>query len=340
MYEILKDDFFLWLKGQLGQKEILAPRLKEEGYLFLPWDGEELELTGYTNTLKPVKDAFFPQWEALIRYRMDKGKSVQVMGENPATKPLILFGVRPCDARSILLLDRVFNGPKYKDQHYRERRENTFVISLACSEPASTCFCQDLGISPLAKEGSDILLVDLGDKFLALADTLEGEGILQERPFSPATPGSMDKFQALQGVSRQAAAASLVPEILSGELSQVFVLPLWDEIHQKCLNCGVCTYLCPTCHCFDISDEATDTEGRRVRSWDSCMFGNFTQHGSGHNPRPTGKERMRQRVLHKFKYFPENYLAVACVGCGRCVAKCPVNFDIREVLKRLGGMPG
>ncbi|NLW25671.1 MAG: 4Fe-4S binding protein [Clostridia bacterium] len=119
---------------------------------------------------------------------------------------------------------------------------------------------------------------------------------------------------------------------LAEKLEVIYRSPLWRELQEKCVNCGVCTFLCPTCHCFDLTD---DQKGKKVRSWDSCMFASFTKQASGHNPRPTGAERLRQRVMHKFRYFFENHGIFACVGCGRCVEKCPVNLDIREVLQRI-----
>jgi len=112
-----------------------------------------------------------------------------------------------------------------------------------------------------------------------------------------------------------------------------FENPIWATIHGKCLACGTCTWMCPTCHCFDISDEVKGNDGVRIRSWDSCMFPLFTKETSGHNPRTSQKERWRQRVMHKFKYYVDNFNAIACVGCGRCVMSCPVNLDIRKVVE-------
>jgi ferredoxin len=124
-------------------------------------------------------------------------------------------------------------------------------------------------------------------------------------------------------------------EGLKAKLDGMFDHAVWEEISRKCLGCGACTYLCPTCHCFDITDEAVEVEGQRVRTWDSCMFPLFTLHASGHNPRTSGKERMRQRMMHKFSYTVDNWGATFCVGCGRCVRSCPVNLDIREVIRRV-----
>jgi len=122
-------------------------------------------------------------------------------------------------------------------------------------------------------------------------------------------------------------------EGLKENLDEMYDDPFWDELHLRCLGCGVCTYLCPTCHCFDIVDEGNGAAGQRLRNWDTCQFALFTHHTSGHNPRPTGRERMRQRVMHKFNYFVSNFGDIACVGCGRCVRECPVNLDIRAVIE-------
>jgi ferredoxin len=128
-----------------------------------------------------------------------------------------------------------------------------------------------------------------------------------------------------------------MPPILDAEgaadkLSSSFDDPAWQSLHEKCLGCATCAFVCPTCHCFDIQDENKCGKGRRVRLWDSCQLCLFTLHTSGHNPRPSGKERLRQRVMHKFNYFKTNNGQIACVGCGRCIRECPVNMDIRQII--------
>lgn len=324
------------MNGQLKDHHIIVPQKKNEGYLFLPWDGREINLSGYVNAVKPIKDVFFPQWESLIKYRIDKESIVEVSSEIIEHKPLIIFGTRPCDAKSIMLLDCVFNGKKFKDPYYCSRRENTLIISLACTEPASTCFCYELNMSPMTGEGSDILLVDMDDQYLAFTVTEKGKEIISKEPFQKASIKNKESFGNVQKTMEEKYPSALKTNFTKEKITDLFSHGIWNELYQKCLNCGVCTFLCPTCHCFDINEDAADTEGRRVRNWDSCMFSNFTIHGSGHNPRPTNKERLRQRFLHKFKYFPDNYQEFACVGCGRCILKCPVNLDIREVLRGLG----
>jgi ferredoxin len=126
-------------------------------------------------------------------------------------------------------------------------------------------------------------------------------------------------------------------EGLPADLKNRFEDPAWDKLYKSCLSCGVCTYVCPTCYCFDVEDYGHDAEGERFRCWDSCMFGHFTQMAGGHNPRAGRKERVRQRFMHKLQYYPEVYQEIACVGCGRCLRSCPVNLDIVQAIKALGG---
>jgi len=125
---------------------------------------------------------------------------------------------------------------------------------------------------------------------------------------------------------------SIDTQAVASRLEEADVLEFWDAISEKCVGCSICTYLCPTCHCFDITDEIIEDKAVRLRTWDSCAFPLFTLEASGFNPRPSQRERFRNRILHKFAYIPENHGQIGCVGCGRCVDACPVNLDIRQVL--------
>ena len=184
-------------------------------------------------------------------------------------------------------------------------------------------------------DGLDLLFTDLGDRYLVEAITERGEALVADSPyFREATTTDVNLKAEIAARAEQAVSGPSV-EGVKEQLDGMYDDPFWDELHEKCLGCAVCTYLCPTCHCFDIVDEAVNAQGRRVRNWDSCQFPLFTLHASGHNPRPSGRERMRQRIMHKFRYFVENFGEVACVGCGRCVRECPVNMDLREVLNAI-----
>lgn len=277
------------------------------------------------------KGFLFPQAETLFPF------SAEGVGGPTETAPeTVLFGVRPCDARAFTLLDRVFHGNEIDDPYYVERRAKTAVVSLACSAPEPACFCTSVEGGPADPTGADLLMIDLDDRLLAKAVTKQGEELLRKAEELTDAATEAD----LAAAARQAENAETqmedvdVPTDLD-RLTAAFDGPIWDEIAASCLGCGVCTYACPTCHCFDITDEARRGRGHRVRSWDSCAFTQFTLHSSGHNPRETRGARLRQRILHKFLYCPENYDEIFCVGCGRCISGCPTGIDLRSILERL-----
>ncbi|MFZ5599439.1 MAG: 4Fe-4S dicluster domain-containing protein [Bacillota bacterium] len=290
-------------------------------------NGEEARLD-YSNTKKPGKEILFPQSEELFNYTV--GAEGVRMQENVDQKATIIFGLRPCDAKSLVLLDNVFKNDQYEDVYYLTRRANTLIVGLGCNQPAATCFCSSIACGPFSKEGSDIFLTDIGEAYVVEGISEKGSELLAKLSLSEATAEAKAAAGKLQEEVK--ADGSINIEGLSAKLGGMFEHPFWERLHEKCLGCGACTYLCPTCHCFDIADEAKDCNGCRVRNWDACMFPLFTLHGSGHNPRTGGKARWRQRLLHKFNYFVDRYNATACVGCGRCIKNCPVNLDIRQAL--------
>ncbi|MEE8440489.1 MAG: 4Fe-4S dicluster domain-containing protein, partial [Spirochaetia bacterium] len=220
--------------------------------------------------------------------------------------------------------------------YYEEKRDNTIIVTLACNQPYSTCICTTVGGDPAGTRGADVLAFDLdnrlylegvtekGGTFLERNGALLKEGAETDREAADALASSARKSMETIGYDRAT---------VKRNLDDKFENPIWEKITNSCIGCGVCTYLCPTCHCFDICDEERHYKGRRIRTWDSCQYAQFTKHASGHNPRPTKTQRLRQRFMHKFSYTVETVDEVYCVGCGRCVRACPVNLDIREVLR-------
>ena len=292
-----------------------------------------------TLSKRPLKEIFFPQEEVLFAF--DAGGKVEAAASAaPAGEVTrVAFGVRPCDARSLTLLDLVFDAAAYKDPYYVSRRRSTAVVTFACPEPGVACFCTSVGGGPYDETGSDLMFAEVGEAYLVRPLSAKGEGLL--RGFDAVREaGDADVAAAREAEARAVGRVSgdVPVEAAVSKLAGAFGDAAWDDVHRKCLGCAVCTYLCPTCHCFDIGDEATRAGGERVRNWDSCMFPLFTLHASGHNPRPSRKERFRQRIMHKFNYFVENNGRVACVGCGRCVENCPVNLDVRKVLEAFAAL--
>ncbi len=328
-----KDQVTNWLNKLMQTCQVFAPVKEGDYFCFKQISSCDQVILNYNNTRVPPKEVLFPRSEKLFCYRCEND-GVQLTEQIDESKKIII-GLRPCDAKSLLLLDNVFSSDKYQDPYYLTRRNNTVLVGLGCNQPAGTCFCTSLGGSPFSTEGLDLLLVDIGDQYVVEVLTERGRALLSGMELPAA---DQEAQEAARMVKEGASLSSQVNlEGLKSRLDVNFYDPIWDLIHEKCLGCAACTYTCPTCHCFDIVDEAAGNEGCRIRNWDACMFPLFTLHGSGHNPRPTGKERFRQRVMHKFKYFVDNFNAIACVGCGRCIINCPVNLDIREVLAEIQG---
>ncbi|MCK4307454.1 4Fe-4S dicluster domain-containing protein [candidate division WOR-3 bacterium] len=284
------------------------------------------------NTDKPPKDIFFPQTETLFTY--DENSQLSTLNSQ-LSKPIAIFGVRPCDAKSFTLLDKVFDSEKYTDTYWKERYKDALVFALGCNNPLSTCFCNWVGGGPFNKEGADISLIDIGEAFLAEPCSKKGEEVIHKLSLQKATEDDLKKGNQLKNEAESMLSKPVEISSLKEDLDALWNSPKWEEIARKCLNCAACTYLCPTCHCFDIQDEGKSSKGKRIRIWDSCMFKLFTQEAAGTNPRPTGKERMRQRIMHKFNYLVETIGEFGCVGCGRCIISCPVNLDVREVIKEI-----
>lgn len=334
MKKIKKDRIIELLDFLIQKYQVIAPASKDDGVVDFDQirEGSQAKLE-FSNSNEPPKKLFFPQSETLFSYTKDNPAAVP---ELKPKKHRIIFGIRPCDTRSLKLLGNVFDAPDYKDPYYIERRKNTTLFTLACNDPKSNCFCGLVGIGPFFKDDTDVFVVDTGDEYLFEPITPAGESIVNEIPgLEDAVEEDMARMQKLESKADSKVAKKFKLDDLPEKLAELSDHPIWDEIHEKCVGCGVCTYFCPTCHCFDIVDEQEDDKGRRVRVWDSCMYPAFTLEASRHNPRQTGKERMRQRLMHKFRYFVENSGEFGCVGCGRCSKNCPVGSDIIKVLEKL-----
>lgn len=280
------------------------------------------------------KEVFFPRCETLFTYQLSD-KDIKLEEPQPKEEISIIIGLPPCEARAFIRIDKAFSGD-FQDVYYLRRRENTIIIGKSCEHPQNMCFCTSVGGGPFGKEGLDLLLQDLGNRYLLEAVSRKGEELINElQDYDNATYKDIEEAQQIANTAEESLKTRLELQGIEEKLGKMFDDPIWDTIHQKCVGCGVCTYLCPTCYCFDIVDEAVGSKGKRVRIWDSCQFPLFTLQGSGENPRPSGKARIRQRIMHKFEYYPKNYGTISCVGCGRCIRECPVNLDIRNILKMI-----
>lgn len=284
--------------------------------------------TSRVNTKLPAKSALFPQCEVMLRYD-ESGATAEP--EPPAEQ--VWFGIRPCDAAALAFLDRFFCASGPTDPYVKARRERTVLIGLACLSPAATCFCLAVGGSPAGTKGLDLLLTELDGRLLAEPLTARGETLVRDLPEAAAA----DIAHKTTLTDKAAAAIKTRIDVtgLKKRLDANFDHPAWETLSRACVNCGACTFLCPTCHCFDVADEQRHGRGARLRVWDSCQFCLYSQHASGHNPRLAPRSRYRNRVLDKFKYTQDQVGEISCVGCGRCIISCPSAIDIRETVASL-----
>ncbi len=287
----------------------------------------------------PAKSAVLPQSETLVRYEKTRDpehpdRFLLSLDDKPEGEPTVVFACRACDARGYATLDRPYLRGLYKDPYYAARREQLTVFTLTCNSGCATCFCHWVGGGPSSPEGSDVLMTELPDGYVLQGVTDRGTALLE----ASSLPDASDREAELMAV-RKAAWGTLCPKPdLSAApdrlLARFSDAAFWEKASDRCISCGACTYMCPSCYCFNVTDEGSGmgTPGRRLRSWDNCMSSLFTREASGHNPRPAKRDRMRQRVTHKFATYPENWGAFSCMGCGRCISNCPARIDIRQIV--------
>lgn len=320
----LKEAFAMLAEGS----ELYVPLQKGEITGFFPWTkNETAELTlDVLNTCFPPKNVLLPQTEKMYAFRTEKEKvEIQEVFESKLNR--VIFGIRACDLKAISALDKVFLTG-FVDKFYEARRNNLTIIAQACYEPGKYCFCESMGVDPTNPEGADILLYDLGDEFGWEDRTDKGKdltnrlaGILMEREF---------KKPDFKGFT-----ARVDIEGLAEKLKTNFEHPVWEELAGKCMNCGICTYFCPGCYCFDIQVKTRGDKGYYFRCWDSCMYKEYNQMAGGHNPREDKKARFRNRFLHKLEFFQGKYGSPLCTGCGRCIVMCPNGVNIIKIIERL-----
>ncbi len=304
---------------------------------FSKWQ-EGTVMSAALNTVRSAKDFFFPQTENLMKFKME-GKSVEVADDRAECEDFVVFGVRACDAASFAILDSVYLVDPI-DTYYKNRREHGTVVTLACSKPAETCFCGTFGIDA-ANPAGDVTAWEVEGAYMLRANTEKGEALLAaasdvlEDGCEKAVADAQEKTRAI--LAKLPLAGLTTEGVGVGKTKELFDRPEWATLSEACLGCGTCTFVCPTCQCYDVRDFDTGNGIKRFRCWDSCMYSDFTLMAHG-NSRNSQVERFRQRLMHKLVYYPDRHNGTfGCVGCGRCLARCPISMNIVKVMKTLGG---
>lgn len=307
--------------------DLYVPMQRDSQTGFYPWksfnEAKDYLALDILNVTLPPKNVVMPQTEKMYSFKQE-GREINIdqVYENSDTQ--IIFGIRPCDTKAIECLDLVFMTKGYADNFYRARRDNTIIIANACYKPGVNCFCGSMGINPVDPSG-DVVVRDAGDSYVWEVKTDKGQQItdkiaslLEDKEIKLPEAGKFAREVNYEGIA--------------DKLKGLFDHPMWEKLSDPCQTCGICTYLCPTCYCFDIQVKTWGDEGYRFRCYDSCMYREYALMAGGHNPRETAKERFRNRFLHKLEFFYERYGTPLCTGCGRCIMACPNGVSIVKII--------
>lgn len=334
MYKIAKEHLSELFQKIAESQELYLP-VKNAGQTnFSAWT-EDAEVDLETlKTVKSPKDAFFPQSENLYTVKQE-GKKLRVEAEALKSQNFVVFGMKACDLKGVEVLDRVFLSEPI-DTFYAARRDHGTIVALACHEPEESCFCKVFGIDA-ANPAADVTTWMIEGELYWNALTEKGEAltaIVREILVDAEEEKVEEEKEAIHEIVEKLPYMNLSLDGWGGDvLTEKFDSPLWEELYKPCLACGTCTFVCPTCQCYDIKDYTTSNGVSRYRCWDSCMYSDFTMMAHGNN-RTSQMQRFRQRFMHKLVYYPANNDGMfSCVGCGRCVEKCPAALNIVKVIK-------
>jgi ferredoxin len=327
-----------WLNGIIKKHKVMAPtKIGKNDFAFKAvHSAGDVSLEFLNPIISPVKDYLFPEKEVMLSYRKN-GNSWDVES-NLVDQETVLFGLRSCDLAAMLFMDKFFLEG-FKDTYYEVKRKNLITVALSCREPMETCFCVCADCGPSSKVGFDLQLTKLDGHYLVEIGSDRGEELVKlgSSFFSDASEKHLAEKEKIMEETKNnkfkmptTYFSKAVRHVTANDIDE----NVWNKLGSRCMSCGSCSYVCPTCTCFTVYDEGDLTEGKRVRTWDSCMYGGFTREVSGHNPRAVQKERVKRRYYHKLSYYYLTKMGChGCVGCGRCVISCLGGIDMPMVSK-------
>jgi sulfhydrogenase subunit beta (sulfur reductase) len=288
-------------------------------------------------TTMSIKPLFFPKTAKIMKFLEDNtGTTLSETDEDHLAAPRVILGVKHCDARGLQVLDKVYKWD-YIDTDYQKRRVNSVIVSTRCDKAGTQCFCTSLDYDVENSDAHDIRIINGPDgKIYIQAITEKGETLLKSSSIQhPASVESTENIKKHYQAFADSFRLNMNYSEVNSKLQKLFDSPEFDSVSSNCVGCNTCAFICPTCHCFKISDEKIKDTGVRYKSYDSCNNGYFTLMAGGHNPRPVKYRRWRQRAMHKFVYYKERFGENLCVGCGKCAISCPVNISIFDVVNQV-----
>ena len=337
MYKIAKENLSALFQSIAENQELYLPVEVSGQVNFKAWTQDANVSLETLKTVKSPKDAFFPQSENLYTVQRE-GKKLSIEPQALKEQNFVVLGMKACDIQGVKVLDNVFLSDPI-DSFYAARREHGTIVAMACHEPEESCFCKAFGID-CAEPAADVATWMVEGELYWKALTEKGEALTKavESLLVEADGADAEKLEAeknaIHTIVEKLPYSNLSLEGWNGDaLTEKFNSPVWEELYKPCLACGTCTFVCPTCQCYDIKDYDTGHGVKRYRCWDSCMYSDFTMMAHGNN-RTSQLQRFRQRFMHKLVYYPANNNGMySCVGCGRCVEKCPASLNIVKVIK-------
>ncbi len=336
MKKISQNNFLQLLENLRKEYAIFVPVKKNDQRFYAPYTSEESMIVGEVRPFEPLK-AFFTKAREIVAEDFKSDASVS------NTKPYALVGVKNCDLQGFKIQDHVYADHDYEDPFYLKHRNDNLIISSDCTCAIETCFCVALGNKPYPEKGFDLNLSPMNDVYIIEAGSEKGQAIISRNSslFDEADDEIIKKRdeqrqRVFEEVERNIKEVGMPKgDQLKDVIENNYESEIWLDESRTCVECGACTLICPSCHCFLLYDQKEEERMERLRVWDSCMLKHYARVAGGANPRPKLWTRLRNRFEKKFYYFPRVAGTYGCTGCGRCVSACPAKIDIRKVLKRL-----